>query len=344
MSGQCLIITKFEHYLSRFLQTTSDYDFEIIIIIIVIINMAQKLSKIHALVLLCSSALVSAFRPVQYESLLEKTYKAISLVNYFNQSTQQSDLYVEMRSAWYQSSAEGWTAIAFGSEMRGSLMFILYGDPAASKDSLTLSVRTTTSHTSPRPVEESNPVVEVAHTQFEEWNGHFKTTKQSDPPSHIGIARFIIRGYTQWHSTLLSNSSERQAMIWAHNPDEDFRGSLSFDTRLQVHDVVNGMGFIWVDLKHASSPLPIFWEIQNTFGRMGVSDKGTPAPPSESDLAIGAKFLADQGYNNANPLPESTQESFVPGATTSHSGLDGGSLPLFRSIRYDSAERNICTL
>src|ERR1700761_7674733 len=162
MSGvwSVLDFTDFEHYPSPFFQPMSDCHFSSIIIVL---NMPRKLFKLQALVLLYSSLLVSAFRPVQYESLQGKAYKAISLVSYFNESTQQPDLYVEMRSAWYQSSPKGWTALAFGSEMRGSLMFILYGDPATSKDSLTLSVRTTTSHAIPRPIDESNPVVEMSY-------------------------------------------------------------------------------------------------------------------------------------------------------------------------------------
>src|ERR1700729_4002848 len=85
---------------------------------------------------------VSAYRPVQFVKHTGESGRAdqaFSLVNYFNTTTQQSDLYIRMWMFRYASENKGWAALGLGPQMKGALMFIMYGDPVG--NDLTLSVR-----------------------------------------------------------------------------------------------------------------------------------------------------------------------------------------------------------
>jgi len=295
--------------------------------------------------LLFFSTLISAYRPVQFVKHTGENGRAdqaFSLINYYNSTTQQSDLYVRMEAFRYQSSAKGWASLALGRQMQGALMFLIYGDPSAPGAAPTLSVRTADGHHPPRPLDEMTgfysgvvPEVDVVSTRFEEYTGGYYQEKLQMSPSHLAVAEFIIRGYDRWTAAPVSNSSDQQAMIWSSNFKQDFQGDYSYERAIDMHQFGLGFGFLWVDLKNAESSEPAFGPITDLEGHKGLSEVGPPPPPTEEELAVGAAFLASVGGTGNGGTGDDTTadtvvdtgaaESTEPSAANGTPGPDGGS-------------------
>jgi len=252
------------------------------------------------------SSLIVAYRPIQFVKHTGQSGRAdqaFSIVNYYNATTQQSDAYIRMWMFRYKSSASGWASLAFGPRMFGSLMFIIYGDPAAADGSMGFSYRTVDGHHPPRPVDEFKefysgevPDIEVISSRFEPYTGEYFSEQLNDKPSHIGVADFIVRGYERWKKTELeiSNSTLKQAMIWSSNFKQDFQGDFSFERHIDMHQFGLGFGFLWVDLQNAASPYPFFGDINDLDDHKGVNEIGDPSPPTEEELKNGEAIIAKQ--------------------------------------------------
>ncbi|KAJ9631177.1 uncharacterized protein PV06_04022 [Exophiala oligosperma] len=250
------------------------------------------------------ASLVSAYRPVQFvkhTGEAGRADQAFSLVNYYNETTKQSDLYVRMWAFRYQSSAKGWAALALGPQMKGALMFITYGDPATNE--LTLTVRTVDGHHPPRPVVEMTdfykgavPVVDVVSTRFDPYDGAFFHEELQQKPSHLGVAEFVVRGYEQWTAADLGvqNDTTKQSMIWSSNFKQDYDGDFAPDRNIDMHQFGLGFGFLWADLKNAASPVPFFGPINELDGHKGVNEIGDPVEPTADELKAGEGIIADQ--------------------------------------------------
>ncbi|EXJ89044.1 hypothetical protein A1O3_02108 [Capronia epimyces CBS 606.96] len=264
-----------------------------------------SLPALLALVL-ATLTLVSAYRPVQFVKHTGESGRAdqaFSLVNYYNTTTQQADLYVRMEAFRYQSSALGWAALALGPEMKGALMFLIYGDPAAPDPKLTLTTRTVDGHHPPRPVAEMKefysgdvPAVDVVTAHFEPYTGDFFHEQLQQKPSHLGVAEFVVRGYTRWTAAALgvSNDTTNQAMIWSSNFKQDFGGDFSPERNIDMHQFGLGFGFLWTDLRNALSPVPFFGPIKDTEDHKGVSETAEPAAPTKDELAVGNAIILEQ--------------------------------------------------
>lgn len=262
--------------------------------------------SLPALLALVLATLVSAYRPVQFVKHTGESGRAdqaFSLVNYYNVTTQQPDLYVRMQAFRYQSSSLGWAALALGPEMKGALMFIIYGDPAAPDARLTMTVRTADGHHPPRPLGEMTafysgdvPVVDVVTAHFEPYTGAFFHPDLKQKPSHLGVAEFVVRGYQRWTAAALgvSNTTTKQAMIWSSNFKQDFGGDFSPERNIDMHQFGLGFGFLWADLQNAASSVPFFGQIKDTEGHKGVSETGEPAAPTNAELAQGEAVLLEQ--------------------------------------------------
>lgn len=253
---------------------------------------------------LCST-LISAYRPVQFVKHTGQSGRAdqaFSLVNYYNVTTQQSDLYVRMWMFRYKSSANGWASLAFGPRMVGSFMFIIYGDPS-SADDMGFTVRTVDGHHPPRPLDEfkefydgPRPDVELVSSRFEPYTGEYYSEEYKQKPSHIGEAKFIVHGYEKWKKTELeiTNSTTKQAMIWSSNFKQDFQGDFSFERHVDMHAFGLGFGFLWADFKNAESPYPFFEDIHDLNDHTGVNEIADPSPPTEEELKNGEAIIAKQ--------------------------------------------------
>ncbi|EXJ94985.1 hypothetical protein A1O1_00103 [Capronia coronata CBS 617.96] len=273
-------------------------------------SLSSSLS-LPALLALVLSTIVSAYRPVQFVKHTGESGRAdqaFSLVNHYNETSQQPDLYVRMQAFRYQSSAQGWAALALGPEMKGALMFIIYGDPAAPDPHLTMTVRTADGHHPPRPLDEMKdfysgdvPDVDVVTAHFEPYTGDFFHEELKQKPSHLGIAEFIVRGYNRWTAAVLpvSNATTGQAMIWSSNFKQDFGGDFSPERNIDMHQFGLGFGFLWTDLKNALSPVPFFGPIKDTEDHKGVSETGEPAAPTNDELTVGEAILLQEKEFNS---------------------------------------------
>jgi hypothetical protein len=187
--------------------------------------------------------------------------------------------------------------------MYGSLMFIIYGDPTAFDEAVTLSVRTADGHHPPRPIDEmkemySGPVpdVDVVSARFQPYKGDYYSEEVKAKPSHLGVANFIVRGYEQWTAAELpiSNSSLGQTMIWSSNFKQDFQADYSVERAIDMHQFGLGFGFLWVDLANAASPYPFFGEIVDTEGHKGVDEIDQPDAPTDTELTAGKAIIATE--------------------------------------------------
>ncbi|RMZ91402.1 hypothetical protein DV736_g1368, partial [Chaetothyriales sp. CBS 134916] len=275
-------------------------------------------------------AAVSAYRPVQFVKHTGDNGRAdqgFSLTQHYNTTTDQSDLYIRLESFRYKSSARGWAALALGPEMKGALMFILYGDPASG--SLTFSVRTADGHHPPELVSSMTdfyqgpiPDVEVVHASFEHYSGTYYSPVTQSSPSHIGVVDFIVRGYTQWAGCEVSNSTVEQQLIWSSNFKQDFEGDFSLGRHIDMHQFGLGFGWVTVDLANAEVPEPFFGPIEDQEGHKGVNEIAAPAEPTQEELDAGAAIIAALGNSSSSGVAESaTSVKASPEGTTETAAL-----------------------
>ncbi|KAI1623450.1 hypothetical protein EDD37DRAFT_666200 [Exophiala viscosa] len=298
-----------------------------------------NISSLSAL-LLALLSIVSAYRPVQFVKHTGESGRAdqaFSLVNYYNETTQQSDLYVRMWAFRYASSAKGWASLALGPQMKGALMFITYGDPAS--NTLTLTVRTVDGHHPPRPIPEMKdfysgevPTVDVVSTRFEEYTGQFYQEKLQAKPSHLGVAEFIVRGYDKWTACELGvhNDTTKQSMIWSSNFKQDFGSDFSAERGIDMHQFGLGFGFLWADLKNALSPVAFFGPINDMESHKGVNEIGDPLVPTTEELDAGENLISQHkdalGGGSTSDSDKSTSDSDKEVSDgTDKSGADNGS-------------------
>lgn len=247
------------------------------------------------------STLATAYRPVQHCKQLGDNghYSACtSLTQHYNQTAGDSDLYVRYQWYKYKESRDGWHAFGLGKKMAGSLMFIMYGDPTAPTADMTLSIRSADGHHPPLLVHDIDkfntpaaegriPEVNVITSKFETYSGPYEHPELHQKPTHVGIADFIVRGYSRWVGTTVSNTSTAQPMIWSSKYDQEFGGDYSVDRSIEMHAFGLGFGFIFADLLNAETPIPMFGSIDEQAGHKGLIEIGEPAPPTAAELSAG---------------------------------------------------------
>ncbi|ETI27694.1 hypothetical protein G647_00143 [Cladophialophora carrionii CBS 160.54] len=305
---------------------------------------STRLPAVLALLVTTFTILANAYRPVQFVKHTGQSGRAdqaFSLVNYYNTTTAQSDLYVRMWMFRYDSSNKGWASLGLGPQMKGALMFIIYGDPAS--NDLTMTVRTVDGHHPPRPLDEMKdfysgevPDVEVVGTRFEAYTGDWYSEQLKAKPSHLGVAEFIVRGYEKFTAPALGihSDSTKQSMIWSSNFKQDFEGDFSYERSIDMHQFGLGFGFLWVDLLNAKSEVPFFQTIDEVSDHSGLSEIGAPAVPSDEELKKGDEIIAAQlnggtGEGSADATTPGDKEALPQPPTadsdTSTPGADDGS-------------------
>ena len=265
-------------------------------------------------VALSLTTLASAYRPVQHCKALGDNghYSACtSLTQYYNQSSDESDLYVRYHWYKYKESKDGWHAFALGHRMAGALMFIFYGDPTRPTPEMTVSIRSAEGHHPPRLIHDIDqfntpdaegriPDVDIVTQTFEPYNGPYEQPQLHLKPTHLGIAEFIVRGYAKWVGTTVTNASTAQPMLWSSRYDQDFNGDYSFDRSIDMHAFGLGFGFIFADLINAETPIPMFGPIDELSGHKGLTEIGEPEKPTAAELAQGDYLIANVRSDPSN--------------------------------------------
>lgn len=291
--------------------------------------------------IVASATIASAYRPVQHCKQLGDNghYSACtSLTQHYNQTTAESDLFVRYHWYKYKDSRNGWHAFALGKQMAGALMFIMYGDPTTPTPEMTISVRSAEGHHPPqlvkdiaifnRPEAENRiPEVTVITNTFKPYTGAYEQPELSLKPTHVGIAEFIVRGYSKWIGSAVSNVSTAQPMLWSSRYDQDFQEDYSVDRGIEMHAFGLGFGFIFADLLNAETPVPMFGAINELSGHKGLVEIGEPAPPTAAEISAGefaiknyrldpvnADLATSSGDGEHNPFSDhsNTTPSTVP--------------------------------
>lgn len=247
------------------------------------------------------STLATAFRPTQHCKALGDNghYSACtSFAQHTNLTTGESDLFIRYHWYKYQGSKVGWHAMGLGERMAGALMFIMYGDPTASPPDMTFSIRSAEGHSPPQVLSKMDkfnsgpavgrvPEVDVLKSQFETYDGPYQHPELNLKPSHVGIAEFIVRNYSTWIGTKVSNESTAQPMLWSSRHDQDFQGDYRVDRSIEAHPFGKGFGFMFVDLLNTQTPIPMFAPLDETQGHLGLVEMGEPVPPTPFEMMTG---------------------------------------------------------
>ena len=207
----------------------------------------------------------------------------MGISTHVNATTQSSDLYLSLTVT--RSSALGWTAIGTGSEMAGSAMFIVYGDPLSGADPV-LSIRTIDGHHQPVPIDlialPDNASLRILRSKWQKAPGPRSRRHEDDPNYPIlpqtpatHTADIAIACYncplSLWK---LSAASKSQPFIWAWNDRQKF-DSYPLDAHLAMHRHhanSGGFGTFYVDMPQSLSPSPSPSTITPALSNLHTSD------------------------------------------------------------------------
>lgn len=175
-----------------------------------------------------------------------------SFTAHHNESTNQHNVYVTFSHVRPINSAKGWSAIGFGEEMKGSLMVIVYGDPASGERPI-VSVRASQGHSQPTLITPNDLAGGDLRVLRSDW-----TFNNSPAGTITAIVSLVCYSCTRWPGTSISAASTSQPFIWAWNDAQEF-DVLTYDTHLKMHKHHagnGGWGRFYVNMDHATSKVP----------------------------------------------------------------------------------------
>ncbi|KAJ3494978.1 hypothetical protein NLG97_g3724 [Lecanicillium saksenae] len=166
-----------------------------------------------------------------------------------NQSTHEHNVYLTFSHLRPINSARGWSAIGFGEEMKGSLMVIVYGDPASGESPI-VSVRASQGHTQPALVTPHDLAGGDLRVLRSDWR-----INDSPAGTVTAIVSLVCYSCTKWPGTSISAVSKSQPFIWAWNADQEF-DVFTYDAHLKMHQHHagnGGWGRFYINMDHATS-------------------------------------------------------------------------------------------
>ncbi|UNI18533.1 hypothetical protein JDV02_004797 [Purpureocillium takamizusanense] len=168
-----------------------------------------------------------------------------------NASTDAHNAYITLTHTRPSHSAVGWTAVGIGRTMMGALMFVMYGDPAASGEKKpTVSVRTATGHTYPNVVPRERMNGGDWRVMHAEW-----LTDGGQRDTSTAVVSLVCYSCTLWPDEPISASSTAQPWIWAWNKGQQF-ATFTDNEHLAMHEPrpdSGGYGHFYVDMTQAES-------------------------------------------------------------------------------------------
>lgn len=233
-----------------------------------------------ASLLLFLGPLLVASEPVQYCRFGDPAKPnqdadfCLGLTTQRNASTNAHNVYITFTHTRRHSSSLGWTAVGVGQEMKGSLMFIVYGDPLAAEDPI-VSIRSVAGHHQPELLAREAMAGGDLRVLSAEW--HRETGDVTGTVT--AVASIVCYSCTLWPGTELSATSKSQPWIWAWNKAQEF-DLYEYDAhlRMHAHHAGNGgWGRFYVDMARAeshasSSHLPSMPVIRKGVSAVGASD------------------------------------------------------------------------
>jgi hypothetical protein len=229
--------------------------------------------------------------PVQYckfaNNAAEDINFCMGLLMFYNATSNAHDMFMTMTFRRHQGSALGWTAIGTGSIMKGSLMFIVYGDPLSGEDPI-VSIRTATGHHQPTLLKKSDlPNGMDLRVIRSSW-------LQDDNEKDTADAIFSVVCYSchLWQGTEISAHSKSQPWIWAWNNKQDF-DVFSFDAHLLMHKHhagAGGWGNFYLDMSRSINTAqfpPSLPPIRPGVATLGSADHPMSFSASIKNLFVG---------------------------------------------------------
>lgn len=175
-----------------------------------------------------------------------------SFTSHLNESTNEHNVYVTFSHVRPINSAKGWTAIGFGEEMKGSLMVIVYGDPASGQRPI-VSVRASEGHSQPTLITPPDLAGGDLRVLRSGW-----TLDNSPAGTVTAIVSLVCYSCTKWPGASISAASTSQPLIWAWNDAQEF-DVFTYDAHLKMHKHHagnGGWGRFYVNMDHATSKAP----------------------------------------------------------------------------------------
>jgi len=208
---------------------------------------------------------------------------------YQNISSNAHDMFLTMTFHRHEGSALGWTAIGLGTVMKGSLMFIVYGDPLSHEEPI-VSIRTATGHKQPTLLTKSDMDngmdLRVIRSSWLLDESHHQDSRH---PSYIARVSLVCYSCHLWSGTEISAQSKSQPWIWAWNAKQKF-DVFSFDAHLDMHKHhagAGGWGNFYLDMSRSISTAqfpPSLPPIRPKVATLGASD--TPMRFSDSIVSM----------------------------------------------------------
>ena len=242
-------------------------------------------------------SLVSA-EPVQYCKFgsLDHPDESIDFcmgaLMYQNASTNAHDMFLTMTLRRHKGSALGWTAIGPGTVMKGSLMFIVYGDPLSQEEPI-VSIRTATGHHQPTLLMKSD-MTDGMDLRVIRSSWLPDDSPHQDPmnPSYIARISLVCYSCHLWSGTDISAQSKSQPWIWAWNAKQEF-DVFSFDAHLKMHKHhagAGGWGNFYLDMSRSISTAhfpPSLPPIRPKIATLGASDTPMSFTGSVVNMTLG---------------------------------------------------------
>lgn len=198
-----------------------------------------------------------------------------------NESTDAHNVYVTFSHVRLRNSAKGWSAIGFGSEMKGSLIVIVYGDPASGERPI-VSVRASQGHSQPTLVTPQDLAGGDLRVLRSDWQ-----LDDSPAGTVTAIVSLVCYSCTKWPGTSISAASTSQPLIWAWNDVQEF-DVFTYDAHLKMHKHHagnGGWGRFYINMDHATNKVPQLPSVP--YIRPGVS---AYAASEEPDILAGGIF------------------------------------------------------
>jgi hypothetical protein len=217
----------------------------------------------------------------------EKVDFCMGVLSYRNTSTNSHDMFLTMTVKRLGGSAAGWTAIGAGSTMRGSVMFIIYGDPLG-KEQPVVSIRTVSGHHQPTLLTSPN----LPHGMDIRIIRSSWLLDQSSSDTYIARISIVCYSCQHWSGADLSAQSKSQPWIWAWNSNQKF-DNFTPDAHLTMHKHhagKGGWGNFYIDMSRSVSTeryAPSLPPIRPNVAALGASDTPMTFTDSVFKVTIG---------------------------------------------------------